>query len=93
MRQRRAAAAPAAVAISIDIAAANPPHAAATVDRWDRHTDGQTPFRYINPAAYYARPLSINHAKFNCLESQGGRKSPFTLTSPIVYSIIISSGL
>jgi len=34
-------------------AAANPQQHAA-VYRWDRHTDGRTPYRYINPAAYYA---------------------------------------
>ena len=34
--------------------AANPPHAAAAVDRWVRQTDGRTPYRYIDPAAYYA---------------------------------------
>ena len=34
--------------------AANPPHAATAVDRWVRQTDRQTPYRYIDPAAYYA---------------------------------------
>jgi len=39
-------------------AAANPPHAAAAVDRWDRQTDGRTPYRYIDSAAYYASSVS-----------------------------------
>ena len=30
--------------------AANPPHAAAPVDRWDRPTDGHTPDRFLDPA-------------------------------------------
>ena len=34
--------------------AANPLHAAAAVDRWDSETDGRTPYRYIDSAAYYA---------------------------------------
>jgi len=34
--------------------AANPPHAGAAVDKWDRQTDGRTRYRYIDPAAYYA---------------------------------------
>ena len=44
--------------------AANPPHAAAAVNvsSWDRQvvgqTDRRTPYRYIDPAAYYA--ISIN---------------------------------
>jgi len=39
--------------------AANPPHAAAAVGRWtDWQTDGCTPYRYINPAAYYASSVN-----------------------------------
>jgi len=30
--------------------AANAPHAAAAVDSWDRHTDGRTLDRFIDPA-------------------------------------------
>jgi len=33
--------------------AANTPHAAAAVDRWDRQTDGRTLNRLIDPAEYY----------------------------------------
>jgi len=39
--------------------AANPPHTDAAVDRLDRQTDG--PYRYIDPAAYYAS--SVNNCK------------------------------
>jgi len=38
---------------------ADPPHAAAAVDRWDRQTDARTPNRYVYPAAYYAS--SVNY--------------------------------
>ena len=42
--------------------AANSPHAAAAVDRWDRRTqrrtDGRTPYRYIDTAAYYASSVN-----------------------------------
>jgi len=34
--------------------AANPLHAAAAVEKWDRQTDGRTPTRYTDPTAYYA---------------------------------------
>jgi len=40
--------------------AANTPHAAAAVDRWDRQTDGRTLNRLIDPAAYYAS--SVNNS-------------------------------
>ena len=46
--------------------AANPPNAAAAVDSWDRQTgirterptDGRTPYRYTDPAAYYANSVT-----------------------------------
>jgi len=31
-----------------------------TLLRWNRQTDGQTPFRYVDPAAYYASSVSEN---------------------------------
>ena len=38
-------------------------HNSAAVDRWDRQTDkqmdGQTPYYYIDPAAYYASSVNI----------------------------------
>jgi len=34
---------------------ANPPHAAAAVDRWDRQTDGRTPDLYVDPALHTMR--------------------------------------
>jgi len=44
--------------------AANPPHAAAAVDRWDRQTDGRrdrrTLDRYMDPAPHAIRAASIN---------------------------------
>ena len=49
----RRAVAPAAVdryLLPVGHPAANPPHAAATVDRWDRRTDGRTSDRYVDPA-------------------------------------------
>ena len=39
--------------------AANPPHAAAAVERWVRQTDGGTPDRYIN--AYCAANVNNSH--------------------------------
>jgi len=39
--------------------AANPPHAAAAVDRRGRPTDGRTPDRYIDPAPHTMRAASI----------------------------------
>jgi len=46
---------------AVDLAClrANPPHAAAGVDRSDRQTDRRTPYRYIEPSAYYA--TSVNN--------------------------------
>jgi len=44
--------------------AANPPHAAAAVERWVRQTDGGTPDRYINPAPLTVRPMSIIHTVY-----------------------------
>jgi len=40
--------------------AANPPHSTAAVKRWDRQTDGQTPYRYIDPAPHTMREVPIN---------------------------------
>jgi len=44
----------AAMVLAAGPTAANPPHAAAAGDSWNRSTDRQrrTPYRYINPAAY-----------------------------------------
>jgi len=42
--------------------AANPPHTAAAVDRWDRRTDGRTLDRFIDPAPHTTRAGSIIHA-------------------------------
>ena len=39
--------------------AANPPHAAA-VGKWDRQTDGRTPYRFIDPALHTMRAVTIN---------------------------------
>ena len=46
--------------------AANPPHAAAAVERWDRQTDGRTPDCYRHCSAYYAG--SVNKVEYNYLE-------------------------
>jgi len=37
---------------------ASPTHTAAVVDRRDRQTDERTPYRYIQPVAYYASSVS-----------------------------------
>ena len=65
--ERRAAAAP-AVQQSMDVCclpagptAANPPHAAAAVDRWDRQTDGRTPYRYTDSATCYVSTVNNGH--------------------------------
>ena len=40
--------------------AANPPHDAAAVERWDRQTDRRTPDRYTNPVLHTMRAKSIS---------------------------------
>jgi len=46
------------------LTAANPPHAAVAVDFWDRQTDGRTdgrtPYRCIDPAAYNNTPKTFD---------------------------------
>ena len=32
---------------------------------WDRQTNGRTPYRFIDPAAYYANSVSNSHTPFN----------------------------
>ena len=53
--------------LSIDIccltSAANPPAAAAAVDRQDRRTDGRTLDRFMTLAAYYADRVAIRHKR------------------------------
>ena len=61
--QLGARSAPAAAAIDRYIlltwrSAASPPAAVAAVNRWDRHTDGRTPDRYIDPAPQKYRLIS-----------------------------------
>ena len=40
--------------------AANPPHAAAAVEWWDRQTDRRTPDRYTDPVLHTMRAVSIS---------------------------------
>jgi len=46
--------------LSINIAYPPGPqqHAASAVDRWDRQTDGLTPYPYIDPAAHFASSVT-----------------------------------
>jgi len=40
--------------------AANPPHAVAAVDRWDRQTDGRTLGRFVDSAQHTMRAVSTS---------------------------------
>jgi len=42
--------------------AANQPHAAAAVDRWNRQTDGRTFDRYVDPAPYHRYAGSVSNS-------------------------------
>ena len=44
------------------------PHAAAAVDRWDRQTDGRTPYRFIDHAPHVMRAMPLSHRNTSCAQ-------------------------
>ena len=51
--------------------AANPLQRHAVVIIWDRQTDGRSPFRYVDPVAYYARGVSNGRSRCSTNGSAG----------------------
>ena len=49
--------------------AANMPYAAAVDDRWNRQTDGRTPYCYIDPATYYASSVNNKRPRLHATKS------------------------
>ena len=56
--------------LRIRCSAANPPHAAAAFDWWERLTDGRTPDRFIDSAPHTMRTVSKSESSYQITDAQ-----------------------